>query len=88
MHDDELDDIGAIGHGGDAIAAPTFVALLVNGKIEGDELAGDKSEVGIFGHFYPIPASVGRSLFDVCDNSFLPSRNHGVKGSLFCGRGI
>ncbi len=88
MHNDKLDDIGTIGHGSDAIATPTFVALLVNGKIEGDELAGDKSEVGFFGQFYPIPACVGRSLFDVCDNSFLPSQNHEAKGSLFCGRGI
>ncbi len=88
MHYDKFNDIGAIGHGSDAVAAPALVALLVDGEIEGDELTGDEIEIGFFGHFYPIPACVGRSLFYVCNNSFLPSRNHGVKGSLFCGRGI
>ena len=88
VNDDELDNIGAIGHGCDTVTAPALVALLVNGQIEGNELPWPETEVIGFGQFYPIPSGIGSSLFYTYHNSFLPSWNHRNKGILFCGSGV
>ncbi len=74
--DDEFDDIAAIGHGGDAVTAPAAVPLLVNGKIEGDELAWFEIEMFCFGQLDPVPSCMRSCLFDFCDDSFLPGLDH------------
>lgn len=75
-YNDQFDDIAAVRPGGDGIATPAFVGLLVDWQVERNELTGFEVEGLQFRQLYPEPARLRRLLFDADYRTCSPRLEH------------
>jgi hypothetical protein len=72
----QFNEVGAIGPGGNGVAAPAVQAFFTNWQIERDELTGAKRKLLQGRNFDPKAPDLRGFVLNVPDNSFVPDNGH------------
>ena len=72
QHDHQFQHIAAVGPGCDGITAPALIGLFMNGKVEGDKLAGSKIKGAELRDLYPESFCISSFVLDPGDFTDAP----------------